>query len=76
MDIYVRFLIGSFFFLGLNLNTANAPAVQQKSPFSMRVDVELVTTEVIALDKHGKPVRNLKKEDFKLYPLAVCMNPN
>jgi VWFA-related protein len=35
--------------------------------YSLRVDVELVTTEVIVLDKRGNPVRNLKKEDFRLY---------
>jgi VWFA-related protein len=67
MAIYSRFLIGSLCFVGLNLNVANTPAAQSERPFSMRVDVELVTTEVIALDKHGEPVRNLKKENFKLY---------
>jgi VWFA-related protein len=33
----------------------------------MRVDVDLVTIEVYALDGKGNPVRNLKKEDFRLY---------
>jgi len=33
----------------------------------MRVEAELTTAEVTVLDKKGKPVRNLKKEDFRLY---------
>jgi VWFA-related protein len=40
---------------------------QSSSSFRMRLDVELVTTEVAVLDKNGKPVQNLKKENFKLY---------
>jgi len=35
--------------------------------FKLRVDVDLVTIEVYALDSKGKPVRNLKKEDFRLF---------
>jgi VWFA-related protein len=42
-------------------------ATQSGSGFSLRVDVDLVTVEVIALDKSGKPVRNLSKEDFQIY---------
>ena len=34
---------------------------------SLRVEVELVTVEVIVLDKKGTPVRSLKKEDFQLF---------
>ena len=67
MDIYLRFLIVSLCFIGLNLNVANTPAAQSERPFRLRVEVELVTTEVIALNKRGEPVRNLKKENFKLY---------
>jgi VWFA-related protein len=33
----------------------------------MRVEAELTTAEVTVLDKKGKPVHNLKKEDFRLY---------
>jgi VWFA-related protein len=40
---------------------------QSEGSFKLRVDVELVTVEVAAFDKKGKPVRDLKKEDFKLY---------
>ena len=67
MSVHLRFLFGFLCFVGLNLNIANTPAAQSERPFILRVDVELVTTEVIALDKRGEPVRNLKKENFKLY---------
>jgi len=42
-------------------------AAQSDSSFKLRVDVNLATVEVIALDKKGNPVGNLKKEDFQLY---------
>ncbi len=45
----------------------HASAAQSEQSYSLRVDVELVTTEVIVLDKKGDPVRNLKKENFRLY---------
>ena len=61
-------LIGAGFqFIGSNLAGMPNAAAQSGSSFSLRVDVDLVTIEVIALDKKGKPVRNLKKEDFQLY---------
>jgi len=41
-----------------------APA--QSSGSTLRVDVELITVEVIAQDKKGKPILNMKKEDFRL----------
>jgi VWFA-related protein len=45
-----------------------APAAMQADrPFKMRVDVELVTAEVVVLDKKGKPVHDLKKDSFRLY---------
>ena len=34
---------------------------------TFKVDVELDTAEVLAIDKQGNPVPNLKKEDFQLY---------
>ncbi len=37
------------------------------SSFKMRVDVDLVTIEVNALDRSGQASLNLKKEDFQLY---------
>src|SRR5215510_8964981 len=40
-------------------------AVPQGS--TLRVDVDLVTVEVIAQDKKGSPMLGLKKENFKVY---------
>ncbi len=37
------------------------------SHLNLRVDVNLVTVEVLVLDKKGAPIRNLKKEDFHLF---------
>jgi VWFA-related protein len=60
-------------FLGMTSYPANQSmsgaeqAAQSAGSFNMRVDVDLVTVEVSALDKNGKAVRNLKKEDFTLY---------
>ncbi|MBN1567856.1 MAG: VWA domain-containing protein [Acidobacteria bacterium] len=51
----------------LSLPGATSPAAQSDAAFKIRVDVELVTAEVVVLDKKGKPVHNLKKEDFRLY---------
>jgi VWFA-related protein len=39
---------------------------QSASSNALHVDVELITVEVIAQDKKGKPIQNLKKEDFRL----------
>ena len=39
----------------------------QSDSFKLRVEVDLVAIEVFALDKSGKPVRNLRKEDFQLF---------
>ena len=71
---WVRLRIGSLCFCLLALfplfsgmPAGHASAAQPEQPYSLRVDVELVTTEVIVLDKKGNPVRNLKKEDFQLY---------
>ena len=56
----------SIFTPGIGLNHP-ALAAQDDSAFRVRVDVDMVATEVIALDKDGRPVRNLKREDFELY---------
>jgi VWFA-related protein len=40
---------------------------QDNSSFRVRVDVDMVTVEVFALDKKDQPARNLKAEDFELY---------
>src|SRR5438132_751238 len=42
-----------------------APA-QSPSGSTLRVDVELITVEVMAQDKKGKPILNMRKEDFRL----------
>src|SRR2546427_1812068 len=39
---------------------------QSASSNTLRVDVELITVEVIAQDKKGKPIQTMKKEDFRL----------
>jgi VWFA-related protein len=53
--------------LPLNSAVIPAAAAQSGSSFKMRVDVELVTAEIVVLDKKGKPVRGLKKENFRIY---------
>jgi VWFA-related protein len=42
-------------------------AAQSEGQFKVKVDVDLVTVEVSALDKHGDPIPDLKKGDFELY---------
>ena len=42
------------------------PAAAQTGGVNLRVDVELVTVEVMVLDKKGHPVRNLTRENFQL----------
>ena len=44
-----------------------AEASQSGSSNTLRVDVELITVEVIAQDKKGKPIQTMKKEDFRLF---------
>ena len=34
---------------------------------SLRIDTDLVSVDVTAIDAQGRPVRNLRQEDFKLY---------
>ncbi|HKZ42119.1 MAG TPA: hypothetical protein VJ044_14235, partial [Candidatus Hodarchaeales archaeon] len=47
--------------------TGWASPLQEGSGGTLRVDVDLVTVEVIVQDKKGNPILGLKKEDFKLY---------
>jgi VWFA-related protein len=42
-------------------------AAQEEGSFKLRVDVDMVTVEVVALDKKDQPARNLRSEDFELY---------
>jgi len=67
-------IVGSLCLLGLvfslcfrSLPCAAIPAAQSESSLKIRVEVELVTAEVVVLDKNGKPVHNLQKENFRLY---------
>jgi hypothetical protein len=70
---FAQLLLGLLCFIGAVLccSSPDLPGAQNSEQsgrsFTMRVDVELVTIEVFALDKKGKPVQNLKKEDFRLY---------
>ncbi|MBP1611191.1 MAG: hypothetical protein H6Q04_3426, partial [Acidobacteria bacterium] len=68
MALKFRFLSPLLFWglLGSSSFVPNASA-QAEEGFKLRVDVEMVTIEAIALDKDGKPARNLKSEDFQLY---------
>src|SRR5882672_3224429 len=50
---------------GWLLAPVEVPAAPQGS--TLRVDVDLVTIEVIAQDKKGAPMLGLKKENFKVY---------
>ncbi|MBP1622057.1 MAG: hypothetical protein H6Q07_77, partial [Acidobacteria bacterium] len=70
----MRFFLGCLCLPGLvgllcfqNLPGEAPAAAQTDGSFKIRVEVELVTAEVIVLDKKGKPVHNLKQEDFRLY---------
>ena len=44
-----------------------ADSGQSGSNGTLRLDVELITLEVIAQDKKGKPIQTMKKEDFRLF---------
>ena len=50
---------------GWLLAPVESPAAPQGG--TLRVDVDLVTIEVIAQDKKGTPMLNLRKEDFRIY---------
>ncbi|HTY64302.1 MAG TPA: VWA domain-containing protein [Acidobacteriota bacterium] len=70
MSFKFRFILFLLFLclLGLTPGTAVQGAyAQSEEPLKVRVDVETVTVDVIALDKNGDPVRNLKAGDFQLY---------
>ncbi|HYK88108.1 MAG TPA: hypothetical protein VE398_05030 [Acidobacteriota bacterium] len=54
-------------FSGSSLSAVRPAAAQNAKPTVLRVDVDLVTVEVIALDKNGDPARSLKRENFRLF---------
>src|SRR5687768_11759522 len=41
--------------------------VEQEPADVLRFDTDLVSVDVTATDTEGRPVRNLRQEDFKLY---------
>ncbi|MBN1568847.1 MAG: VWA domain-containing protein [Acidobacteria bacterium] len=70
MSAKFRFILPLYFLCLINLNPGTAVPgayAQSDEAYKVRVDVEMVTVEVIALDKKGDPVRNLKVENFQLY---------
>jgi Ca-activated chloride channel homolog len=44
---------------------------QEKDDDVVRIDTELVSFEVTVTDKQGKPVQNLRREDFRLFEDGV-----
>ena len=44
---------------------------EQEPEDVVRVDTDLVSVDVIATDTEGRPIKNLKQEDFKLYSDGV-----
>ena len=50
-----------------NLSFVPAAAAQSGQSVNLRADVDLVMIQVSALDKKGKSIDNLKKENFQLY---------
>jgi len=53
-------------FLALNLHAQQAPAPHPQPQYRVQVTSELVLVNVVARDKKGNLVRDLKKEDFTL----------
>jgi VWFA-related protein len=43
------------------------PEGEQQSDEIIKVDTDLVSLDVVASDLEGRPIRNLRQEDFKLY---------
>ena len=43
------------------------PRDEQQSEEVVKVDIDLVSFDVVATDFEGRPIRNLKQEDFKVY---------
>ena len=56
------------YLLALALGLCSAPlvALSQDKDEVVRVDTELISFEVTVTDKQGKPVQNLRREDFRL----------
>jgi VWFA-related protein len=50
------------------------PANAQGSAYTLRLNARLVDVNVVALDKKGRPIPNLKPEDFEVYDNGVKQN--
>jgi len=66
VGLFLAGTLGLMTFLEPTALRALADHSQSASGNTLRLDVELITVEVIAQDKKGKPMQNLKKEDFRL----------
>ena len=51
---------------------ALAAGAQQEDPFVLKIDVALVTLDVVVTDAAGRPVTTLKKDDFTIYEDGVA----
>jgi len=60
-------LFSSFLTVVTAVSSIGQTEASQSGSFKLRVDVDLVTVEVSVLDGQGNPVRNLKREDFRLF---------
>ncbi len=47
--------------------SGSAPSGAQQNVTTLRVNVDLVLVEVVALDGKGKPISGLKKDDFRIF---------
>jgi hypothetical protein len=62
------FLFGSAKALGQkNDNATPATGAENEAPFQLKATSSLVVVRVVVRDAQGKPIENLKKEDFKLF---------
>jgi hypothetical protein len=46
---------------------APSASTQQEPPVVLKVTTRLVTVDVVARDRHGNPVRDLKAEDLQIF---------
>ncbi len=65
--VIFAFLFGSAALCQKNDNATPATGAQSKAPFQLKATSSLVVVRVVVRDAQGKPVENLKKEDFKLF---------